>query len=135
MGATDLNTVAINMGKVLKLIEDIEPKAYNCAGVREQREEFMFVAYICRVGIYDIIECNNYMMLNPLIPIRIPLSMFRSRKETLMSALTLTVGKLKELVAIESGTAELVESILNKGQAFYELEKMLPKGTRERFLQ
>ena len=80
---------------------------------------------MCRVGILDRIESNSYMR-NPTIPIRIPTGLFSSRKETIDSGLSLTIGKLKEIVSKDIVTASYIDDILNHRGLYYEFERSLP---------
>lgn len=127
MGAIDLNRVAICMSKVIKLLGELEPNI-RCGGdVYESKDDLCCIAYMCRVGIIDRIENNSYM-LNPFIPIRIPTGIFSSRKETMSSALNLTIGKLKEIVSKDVITENYIEDILNHRGCFYQIERSLPNS-------
>lgn len=125
MGAIDLNRVAVCMGKVIKLLADIQPKIRNGNDVYDYKEDFCCIAYMCRIGILDRIENNSYMR-NPNVPIRIPTGLFSSKKETIAGGLYLTVGKLKELVSKDVVTESYIEDILNRHTLFYEFESSLP---------
>lgn len=125
MGAIDLNRIAVCMGKVIKLLSELQPMISNGNDVYEHKEDFCCIAYMCRVGILDRIENNSYMR-NPILNIRIPTGIFSSRKETINSGLNLTVGKLKELVSKDIVTENYVEYILNRRGIFYQYEDILP---------
>ena len=125
MEASDLNKVAIAMGKVLKLISELDPIIYNGDDVYDHKDDFCVIAYICRIGVLDRIE-NNHYMLNPMLQIRIPTGILSNRKETMASALNITVNKLKEIVSADVVTENYVEEILNKGRAFYAYDRILP---------
>lgn len=129
MGAIDLNRVAVCMGKVIKLLSDLQPIISNGDDVYERKEDFCCIAYMCRVGILDRIEKNSYMQ-NPTIPIRIPTGIFSSRKETMSSALNLTIGKLKEIVSKDVVTTNYIDDILNHQGIYYEFERTLPDSFR-----
>lgn len=125
MGAIDLHKIAIAMSNVIKLLSEIQPKMITGDDVYEHKNDLCFIAYVCRIGILDRIEENSYM-LNPRLPIRIPIGIFRSRKETMESALNLTIGKLKEIVSEDVVTEGYVEDIFNRCGIFYEFENNLP---------
>jgi hypothetical protein len=129
MGAIDLNRVAVCMGKVMKLLSQLDPIISNGSDVYDHKEDFCGIAYMCRVGILDRIENNSYM-LNPMLPIRIPTGIFSNRKETITSGLNLTVGKLKEMVSKDIVTEGLIYDILNRKGFFYQFEEMLPMSFR-----
>lgn len=125
MGALDLNKVAVCMGKIIKLLSQLQPSIINGDDVYEHKEDFCCIAYMCRVGILDRIENNSYMN-NPTLQIRIPMGIFSNRKETMASALNLTIGQLKQAVNKDVVTSNYVEEILNKTGIFYSYDKALP---------
>ena len=130
MGAIDLHRVAICMGKVLKMLDELEPSVKCGDDVFEHKEDFCVLAYMCRVGILDRIERNSYMR-NPYLPIRIPTGIFRSRKETMSSALNLTIGRLKEIVSKDVVTELYIKDILNHQGVYYEYERILPNNLKQ----
>lgn len=126
MRALDLNKAAVCMGKVLKLLSEIQPQITNGDDVYEHKEDFCCIVYMCRIGILDRIEDNTYTK-NPNLQVRIPTGIFSSRKETMTSALSLTIGKLMELVKNDVVTDNYVEDILNKTGAFFAYDRNLPE--------
>lgn len=125
METMDLNRVAICMGKVIKLLSNLQHQIINGNDIYEHKEDFCCIAYMCRIGILDRIENNNYMR-NPTLTIKIPTGIFSSRKETINSGLNLTINKLKEIVSKDIVTENYVEDILNRRGAFYQYENLLP---------
>lgn len=125
MGALDLNKVAIAMGKMLKVLPSLEAKGIDFFSIDSNKEAFFTLAYMARVGILDRIEENSYMR-NGNLPISIPLGIFKSRKETIDSALDITVGKLLEITEGHNQVHSIVNNILERGEAFYEFEAMFP---------
>lgn len=130
MGAMDLNRVAICMGKVLKMLDKLEPSIKCNDDVYKNKEGFCMLAYMCRVGILDRIEKNSYMA-NPQLPIRIPTGIFSSRKETMDSALNLTVGRLKEIASKDYVTNLYIEDILNRKGIYYDYERQVPNDFKQ----
>jgi hypothetical protein len=124
MGALDLNRVAISMGKVFKLLSELEPKIRTGDDVYEHKEDFCVIAYICRVGILDRIEQSSWMRQE--VPIKIPTGIFSFKQETISSGLMLTIGKLKEITSLDVVTEHYIEDILNHRGAFYKYEDILP---------
>lgn len=118
MGAIDLNKVAVCMGKVLKLLTNLQPYTTTGDAIYDHRDDFCFIAYVCRVGILDRIDNNSYMK-NPAMPIKIPTGLFSSRKETMASALDVTIGQLKRMVEKDVITANNVEEILGKRGVYH----------------
>ena len=118
MGALDLNKVAVCMGKVIKLLSDIQPY------IIDGKDDLCSLAYMCRVGILDRIQANGYMS-NQNLQIKIPTGVFSYRKETMASALRLTVGQLKQIADMDIVTSNYIEEILNKTGVFYTYDKIL----------
>ena len=53
MEALDLNKMAVCMGKVIKLLSELEPQIIGRNEVYEHKDDFCCIAYICRIGILD----------------------------------------------------------------------------------
>ena len=66
-------------------------------------------------------------MLNPLLIISIPTGFFKTRKESMDSALRLTIGKLKQMIEDDDITDNYVEDILSRKGYFYVYENSLPE--------
>lgn len=130
MEILELNKVATCMGKVIKLLSQLQPSIISGDDVYGHKEDFCCIAYMCRVGILDRMENNRYMN-NPALQIRIPMGIFSNRKETMASALNLTIGQLKQIVSKDIVTSNYVEEILNKTGAFYSYDKVLPDSFKK----
>jgi hypothetical protein len=68
-------------------------------------------------------------MRNGALPISIPLGIFKARKETMENALNITIGHLLELTEDHNEVYYTVNNILERGNLFYEFEKILPPET------
>lgn len=111
----ELNKAAVAIGNFNKLFDDIYIHREDLLNVDERNEIISFslclVAYILRVDILDRIERNAWSMT---MKIAIPLGLFRFRRETLLSALTQIIMRLKSMLQ-ENETAESrVNDILDK---------------------
>lgn len=126
MGALDLNKVAIAMGKILKILPELEEKGTDFFSLNDNMEEYYALAYMARVQILDVIERNNYMQ-NDLLPITIPLGIFKTRKENMGTALQITVGKIKSLTEEHNKLHFIVNDILMRGRSFDEFEAAIPE--------
>lgn len=124
MGASDLNKVAVAMGRILKQLPDLEDKAKTWFSIDDNKEEFYAMAYVARVSILDIMDKNPYMS-NGGLSITIPLGIFKTRKENMATALKITVGRIVELSADHNQVHYIVNDILDRGKWFYEFEKLL----------
>lgn len=126
MGALDLNKVAIAMGKILKMLPELEEKGTDFFSLNDNMEEYYALAYMARVQILDIIERNNFMQ-NDLLPITIPLGIFKTRKENMVTALQITIGKIKSLTEEHNKLHFIVNDILRRGRSFDEFEAAMPE--------
>lgn len=125
MGALDLNKVAIAMGKILLTLPKLEAKGTDFFSINSNKEEYFSIAYMARVGILDRIEENSFMR-NGSLPITIPLGIFKTRKETMETALQITIGKLLDLAEEHEQVSYIINDILERGKSFYQFEEMLP---------
>lgn len=124
MGATDLNKVAIAMGKVILMLPELESKGTDFFTLSDNMEEYYALAYMARVQILDVIERNSYMQ-NDMLPITIPLDIFKTRQENMKTALDITIGKIKSLTEEHNKLHYIVMDILDKGDSFYAFEQAL----------
>jgi len=113
----DLNKTAIAMGKVIKLLDDVQGKLSWGNDLYEQKEALYMIAYVCRVGILDRIESNNWFMTGP---ISIPSGFFKFKKVTIAEGLMQTVIRLKGISRNEEFLEKNVDEILERKQFFYE---------------
>lgn len=122
----NLNKVAVNVGKVMKLLDRLESQVIRGNDIYEHKEDFMLIAYICRVGIIERM-CN--LSLNSLI--FIPLGLFKTKKMTIGIALEHSIGRLKEMVNKDVVTYEYIEHILDRKGVFYEFDKIIPQEVKK----
>lgn len=127
MLGVELNKIAIAMGKVLRLLSEIEPQINDEWDVYDHKEDLCVIAYVCKKGILMRIEQNLTLACNPLTPIRIPTGIFSSQKETIESGLSKTIGKLKDIVSADIVTQGMVENILDGSNLYYQYERILPE--------
>lgn len=127
MSALDLNRMAIAMGKICIALDDLESKIIDGDDVYENKESVLAVAYMCRVGIVEMMEKpENKYMCNPILPIVIPLGIFKHRKETIDSAIHLTIGRLSAIALKNDMISQAVEEVLDGEGYYYEFEKAMP---------
>ena len=119
---TDLNRIAVSMANVIKMLSEVETGLRHNCDVFDYKENFFTIAYICRVGILDRIEKNQWTQSMSII---IPTGLFTKRKATIASGLMDTVGKLKSMVEDDALISDYVEDILKKGNCFHEFDKMV----------
>ncbi len=94
-------------------------------------ENYLIVAWICRIGIIDVIEKNNWPMTYKLF---VPINGYHTRM-TLHEAFLMSVGR----VSIKIGTLsddkvkDAIQNILEKGEWFYRIDSQIPNEKRRLF--
>lgn len=116
----DINKMATTIGKVIAFLDELDGKIESKYDIYEQKEAFYLAAYICKVGILERIDKNNWSMNTPIF---IPTGFLKSRHETIIIALNLTLGKLMMMAKDDNIVTEDISEILSKGDLFYEFEK------------
>jgi len=124
----ELNKTAVAIGKNMKLLDELAPKIINSDDIYANKEIFYTIAYTCRVGILDRIEKNGY---GPTYSIFIPTGLFRTKKATIANAISMTIGRLRAMSAKNPEVAQIIEDILEKDEAYYEIESIIPISIRE----
>ena len=127
MGTFDLAKVANTMGKVIKSLDLLQPYLKGYFSIESHKEELMAIAYMCRIGIIDLIEGNKWMQNNNL-PILIPLGIIKRKKTTMENALEMTLGRLKMCCNDNDSVYIIIMDILRKGQSFYKLQSTISKN-------
>lgn len=125
MSSIEFNKCAVNMGKVLKMLENTETQIKSSYDLISQKEELLVIAYVCRVGIMDRIE-QYPSWVNNNWTVRIPTGIFSHKTRKMEEAIEMTVGKLLQLTSNNREINEIIESVLSRGNVFYEFENMLP---------
>lgn len=121
--SNELHTTAITAGKIILGLESIEKQIYRMNNILEYQEDILVLAYMCRVGIMDRVEINGWP---PTLPIRIPLGIFKNRKETIVTMLIFIISRLKEVVSPQEDMEAMIDDILEKGDLFYEFDSIIP---------
>ena len=120
-----LNSVATSIGIVIKSLDDIEPMLNGYVGIENNKEELMQIAYICRVGIIDMITENPWLQ-NDNQQITISFGVFDRKKTTMILAMDMTIGRLNNLTSYHNRVSTTILDILRKGKSFYQLQSVLP---------
>lgn len=116
----EFNNLAKSMNGMNAMIEDLIPKIERSYDHSEFTEVVSVLAYVARKGVLDRIEQYNWAMDTKIIVPTID-----RERITLMYAFTQTVGKL-HTIAAQLDLTELVEEIMEKEDAYYQLENILP---------
>ena len=116
----EFNNLAKSMNGMNVMIQDLIPKIKRSDDYSEFTEAILVLAYIARKGVLDRMEQYNWTMDAKII---VP-TIDRGRI-TLMYAYSQTVGKL-QILAEQLDLSNLVEEIMEKGDAYYQMERNLP---------
>ena len=121
----DYTKMANAVGNVKAILDDIE-KSYTTI----DKETFLIAAWICRVGIIDIIERNNWTMNHKLL---IPINGHYINL-TFHEVYLMTIGRLS-IKAEEQGDniKEMVLDVFEKGDWFNQIDAIVPYEQRKRF--
>ncbi len=114
-----------NLGKSFNgmnvMIQDILPQIERNPSREEYRETILVLAYIASKGVNDRLEENDISMTAKIMVPTIKRGFI-----TVAYAYEQTVGRLMKLANLLD-MDEVVNEVIEKGQAFFELEKNLPK--------
>ncbi|NDW12377.1 hypothetical protein D0T50_05670 [Bacteroides sp. 214] len=127
----ELHKAAIVAGQIILGLEHLEKQIYSKYDILEHKEDFLFLAYMCRVGIIDRVELKGWP---PTLPIVIPLGIFRTREETISTMLIFIITQLKELASSQEDIIAVIDDILEKGEIFYEYDSIIPYDIKNNLL-
>jgi hypothetical protein len=128
----DLKMVGVAIGKILLMLNELESKISNGNDVNNNKEEFASLAYLCRIGILDRIEKNNW---NEFTPITIRTGIFSSQKTTLESGMELTLGRIYKLVEMDLDTEGYVLDVVHKRNLFDLFDSQITPKNKRKFLE
>lgn len=117
----EFNNLAKSMNGMNFMIQDLIPKIERSHDYSEFTEDVLVLAYIARKGVLDRMEQYNWTM-----DAKIVVPTIERGRITLTYAFTQTVGKL-HMIAAQLDLSDLVEEIMDKGDAYYQLERNLPE--------
>ena len=122
---TEYGKMAETMNGIYLKIQILIPKIKKVSDINAFNEEMLILAYIARKGVLDRIETNNWAWeTNIIIP-------SISRKVmTLLDAFAKTVGEIDH-IAEQLDLTGIVNEIMEKGDAFYQLERSIPEAARK----
>lgn len=116
----EYNKLAKSMNGMNIMIQDLIPKIERSYNYSEFEGDILFIAYVARKGVLDRMEQYNWSMDAKIVVPTISKGLI-----TLMYAFTQTVGNL-QIIAEQLELSKLVEEVMDKGKAYYELERNLP---------
>ena len=128
-----LNKIAISMGKINKMLDEIEKKIKTSTDARKHWEDLVLYAYICRIAILDRID-EHRGHLSDDTPITIPTGLIRTRKETMASAIDLTVQRLCDIANLDKEVGFNVERVLRRKGKFDEIDSMYSEEQKQKLM-
>lgn len=131
MGIFDLDKIAMTMGRLLLVMPELEAVGNDSDAIYNNKEHFYCYAYLARIGILDYLD-KHPLYLSHNVDITIPLGIIKTRKETMNSALDITIGRLLELCENNTLVHENVEEILHRVGMFDYIETGFPPEVLKR---
>lgn len=120
------NKMAETMNMMVSMLNDVIPKIEsNLFPNSEFKEDIALLAYVARKGVIDRLEEHGFTM-----DAKITVTAISSSKISLLEAYSKTVGTVI-LFADKVSMASMCDNILEKRQAFYDIEKMLPEQVKK----
>lgn len=120
----DYNRIANAVGNVKNILDSAEYDS--------DINIFLLAAWVCRVGIIDVIEKNDFPMTNKLF---ISINGHHTRM-TIYEAYMMSVGRLSIKVG-ELNNNEIKDAVLDilaKGEWFYKMDKQIPESKKVIFI-
>lgn len=120
----DYNRIANAVGNVKNILDSAEYDS--------DINIFLLAAWVCRVGIIDVIEKNDFPMTNKLF---ISINGHNTRM-TIYEAYMMSVGRLSIKVG-ELNNNEVKDAVLDilaKGEWFYKMDKQIPESKKVIFI-
>lgn len=122
-GTKDNQHIAEGVSNVQRVLRDYEWS--------KDEDNLIMAAYITRLAILDTFEKSGYNALN----VCYATIDGRLTKLSWLQANLMTYGRISTLLdSISTDTKELVEAILNKEDAFYEIDKTIPYEKKKIFI-
>jgi len=119
----DYNKTARTIGKVVLILDNLLNTYPMYFLLTTYKQDLIYLAYICKLGILDRIENNNWDIGKP---IAIPTGLFSVNKITLKIGLEITIGKLAEIASLDLELEEQMTEIFNRGNLYYQIKNELP---------
>jgi len=122
---TEYGKMAETMNSMYLKIQILIPKVEKVSDINAFNEEVFILAYIARKGVLDRMEKNNWPWETYILVPSI------SRKvTTLFDAFAKTVGEIDH-IAEQLDLTGIVNEIMEKGDAFYQLENSIPEAAKK----
>ena len=122
----EYNKLAKGFNGTFVMINELEVNIENnySSDYSEFEQDIFILAYLCRKEILDRMEEYNWAMASPII-----VPMMSKGRLTLTLAFQQTVERIYKLAEI-MGVSEEVNEILNKGNAYFEIDRAIPSNIK-----
>lgn len=118
-----LKNRGVDLAKVANAVANIKHLLDNQESIGFDPADWFIVAWVCRVGVIDVIERNNWPMTDKLF---VPFNNKHVRM-TLNEAYMMSVGRLSRRAGYqEEELRDAIFNILEKGELFYEVDRDMP---------
>lgn len=120
--ARSFQKIANSVSNVKSILDDLEYEPDSTG--------YLIAAWICRVGIMDIME-SSYLQPTNILFVNIN---GHNTKMTIMEAYMMSVGRLSTKAGtLDSELKDAILDVLDKGRWFYEIDKTIPADKRAIF--
>ncbi|MDC9721878.1 MAG: hypothetical protein PSN34_03780 [Urechidicola sp.] len=118
----EYNKLAKGFNGTFVMINELEVNIENnySTDYSEFEQDILVLAYLSRKEILDRMEEYNWAMASPIV-----VPMMSKGRLTLTFAFQQTIGRLYKFAEI-MGVSEEVNEILDKGNAYYEIDRAIP---------
>lgn len=117
----EFNRLAKSLNGINVMVQDVYPQIQNNPSRYEFGETLLAIAFLSSKGVDDRIEAGNIA-----VDAKIIVPTIQKGYITLLYAYQQTVGKL-HIMAEQLDMSEIVQEVLDKGPAYYKIEKTIPK--------
>ena len=124
----EYNKLARTISRVSEVLDKLTDVIPINLLVTHSERQLLQIAYVCKVGIVDRIDKNNWDLKKP---ISIPTGIFSSKMMTIEKGLEITVLKLAEIACNDIELKDKMTEIFDKEELFYEIERELPNDWKQ----
>lgn len=123
----EFNKLALSIGALFNMVNELNFRIKDSTDTSQFHEEVLVLAYISKRGIFDRIEKNNWSLDS-----KISIPAISSSRITLSYGLSKSVF-LASILASNLGIKDLYDDVLNEGEHFKTLDKILPSEFKQNF--
>ena len=126
-----LRRTGVDLTKVANAVVNVKQLLDNQENIGFEPAEWLLVAWVCRVGVIDVIEKNNWPMSYKVF---VPFNNKHIRM-TLNEAYMMSVGRLLSKAGyLENEIEDAILDVLDKGDIFFEVDRDIPQEKKNIFI-